>query len=139
MSNVGSEVPLSRLESIVLARLSCPKPPKPKELAEAVHAFVLPAESLPHARDVAIDALGRLHARGLVADALSRRRRPKAAAPSKRKRSSRAEQAPPPKPGRTLTESGRRALCAVLKLGSAPAWTQIKSSHLPALALGIRP
>src|SRR4029079_7654213 len=39
----------------------------------------------------------------------------------------------------TLTEAGRRALCAVLKLGSAPAWTQIKSSHLPALALGIRP
>lgn len=139
MSNVGSEVPLSRLELIVLARLSSARPPAPQELGEAVKAFVLPAESLPRAREVAIEVLGRLHARGLVADQPSPKRAPAAAPASKPGRSSRARPPAPPRPGRTLSDAGRRALCAALNVGGAPSWTQIRDAHVPALALGIRP
>lgn len=60
MSNLGSEVSLSRLALIVLARLSSPTPPGPQELGEAVQAFVLPAESLPRAREIALEVLARI-------------------------------------------------------------------------------
>jgi hypothetical protein len=41
--------------------------------------------------------------------------------------------------GRALTESGHRALRAAFELGHTPTWTEVRSSHLPALALGLRP
>lgn len=136
MTNAGSEVLLSRLELVVLARLSSAKPPSAKDLGDAVHAFALVAESPAHAREAAVEALGHLHQRGLVADLKAPRKRTPGPTPTRR---SRTKPPPPPAPGRVLTDSGRRVLCAALKLENAPGWGKIREAHLPALALGLQP
>lgn len=110
MTNTCDDHSLSRLELVVLARLSSAKPPGEKELAEAVREFALPAESPRHAREIAAEAVAALRGRGLVNDRRS-----------------------------ALTDDGGRALRAAFDLGRTPTWSDVRDAHLPALALGLQP
>lgn len=119
MVNAREEQPLTRLEVLVLARLSTSKAPAPKELAETVNKFALPNESLARARGVALETLETLRGRGLV------------------------NRSVPTRKGnlgdRSLTEQGKRALCTFFGLTATPDWSDVRRTHLPALALGIKP
>lgn len=137
MTDIGSQASLSRLELIVLARLSSTKQPGTKELGEAVRVFALPAESPARAREIAAETRIHLHGRGLVADRPAPKR--KGSAKPTKQRTREAPPPRPPQPGHKPSEAGRRALCAALDLEAAPTWDKVHSVHLPALALGLRP
>jgi hypothetical protein len=138
MTDVGSQASLSRLELIVLARLSSAKQPESEDLGAAVSTFVKPAESPARARKIAAETRIHLHSRGLVADRPLPRRK-SSARPAKRPRKRKTPPPRPPQPGHTLTDTGRRALCAALELDEAPTWDRVRNVHLPALALGLPP
>lgn len=140
MTHVDSEVSLSRLELVVLARLSSAKPPGPKDLGEAVSTLVLPAESPARSRQRALEVITELWQRGLVADrpAPKRKTSTKASSKTTRARAGRALVAPR-KPGRRLSDEGRRALCRAFGLETPPTWIKIRDAHLPALGFGLAP
>jgi hypothetical protein len=101
---------LSRFALIVLARLSCAKPPSPKALAEALTELAS-ADALPDlAPKLAADTLAELRRRGLVTDRRN-----------------------------ALTANGERALRAAFELADTPSWSEVRTAHLPARALGLRP
>lgn len=101
---------LSRVELVILARMSCASPPSKKVLAEAVSDLLLPDHSSAYADDAVSHALGSLRRRSLVND---------------RKQ--------------TATEEGNRALRAAFDLQRTPTWTEVRTTHLAARALGLRP
>ncbi|HEX7838345.1 MAG TPA: hypothetical protein VF469_12810 [Kofleriaceae bacterium] len=115
----------------MLARLSSTKPPSEKDLGDAVHTFALPAESPARAREVAVETIAGLHRRALVADQHSRGR---ASTAKQRVRPQAA-----PKPGRKLTDEGRRALREAFSLERTPTWLEVRDKHIPALELGLQP
>lgn len=121
MVNAREEQPLTRLEVLVLARLSASASgaPGPKDLAETVNKLALPNESPSRAKEVALETLDALRGRGLVNKSV----RPRKGSLG----------------DRSLTEQGRRTLCVVFGLTSTPAWREVRSTHLPALALGVKP
>jgi hypothetical protein len=110
MTDARDDLSLSRIELVVLARLSTKKPPRERELGDAVLELALPSEPPARGREVAMETLAALRGRALV-----------------------SEQA------RALTEDGRRALRAAFGLARAPTWTEVRDIHLPALALGLKP
>lgn len=138
MTHVGSEVSLSRLELVVLARLSSAKAPGPKDLGQAVSTLALPAESPARARQRALETLEALWQRGLVASQAARIRKISKKA-VKSRRSARRDPAAAPKAGRRLTDEGRRALCRAFGLEAPPTWSKIRDAHLPALGFGLAP
>lgn len=119
MVNAREDRPLTRLEVLLLARLSVAKAPSAPELARTVHELALPEESPARAREVALETLEALRDRGLVKR------------PPHRRKGTLGE--------RSLTEDGRRALCAVFGLARAPRWSEVRDAHLPAVALGQQP
>ncbi len=108
MTSTRDDHSLSRLELVVLGRMSVAKPPAERALGAAVLELALPGESPARAREVAVDTLAALRARGFVSEQ-----------------------------GRAITEEGRGALRAALGLSRAPTWPEVRDSHLPALALGL--
>ena len=110
MTSTRDDHSLSRLELVVLARLSVAKPPTERALGAAVLELALPGESPGRAREVAIDTLAALRARAFVSER-----------------------------GRAITDEGKRALRAAFGLSRAPTWTEVRDAHLPALALGLPP
>jgi hypothetical protein len=119
MVNVHGAQSLTRLEVLVLARLSLSKAPSEQELIETVHALALPEESPARAREVMLETLEALRDRDLVSKPARRRRGTLGA--------------------RSLTDDGRRVLRSVFGLARAPSWSQVRDAHLPALALGQKP
>jgi hypothetical protein len=110
MTNLRSDHSLSRFELIVLARLSCAKPPSEHELVEALCELVRPEEIPGPAHEVVSDTLAALRRRELVSDRRS-----------------------------TLTMNGEIALRATFDLEDTPSWTEVRTAHLPARALGLQP
>jgi len=108
-SKAADEPSLSRIEIVVLARLSESKPPSEEELGKVVLELCLPDASPESARLEAGEVVTALRRRGLV----STQRR-------------------------TRTQNGARALRRALGLARAPSWEQIPSL-LAALALGFPP
>lgn len=100
----------TRLEIVVLARMSVSKLPSEKDLVDATLAFALPNGSRERARDMVVEALEALRAHGLV----NVRRR-------------------------ALTEDGSRTLRETFGLARTPAWRDVRDKHLPARALGLVP
>ena len=119
MVNVHDDQPLTRLEVIVLARLSVSKAPSEEQLTETVHDLALPEQSPARAREVALETLETLRDGGLVSKPAHRRKGTLG--------------------NRSLTDNGRRVLRAVFGLARAPSWSQVRDAHLPALALGQKP
>lgn len=119
MVNIPGARSLTRLEILMLARLSLSKAPSEKELIETVHDLALPEESPARAREVALETLEALRDRGLVSKPARRRKGTLGA--------------------RSLTDDGRRVLRAVFGLARTPSWSQVRDAHLPALALGQKP
>jgi hypothetical protein len=101
---------LSPFELIVLARLSCAKPPSEHELGEALGELVLPDKLPGPASEVVSDTLAALRRRELVSDRRN-----------------------------TLTMHGAIALRATFDLEDTPSWTEVRTAHLPARALGLQP
>lgn len=102
--------PLSRLEIMVLARLARPKPPSEGELAKDLQKLALPDYTLGAARAQIVDTLAALRERGLVEPAR-----------------------------RVLAPAGRDALRDAFGLSRAPTWSEVRSRHAAALALGLAP
>lgn len=121
MVNVRDDLSLSRLELVVLARLSVKTkhPPDRPDLRDAVRELVLPSESPARAMSAALETLAGLRARGLVIN------------PSRLRKGALGE--------RGLTEEGGRALRAAFGLARTPTWREIRGTHLAALALGFKP
>jgi len=122
MGNVRDDLSLSGLELVVLARLSVrphTKPPGVPELGKAVRELALPSESPARAKEVALETLAALRARGLVSQSSSARKGQLGE--------------------RSLTDDGGRALRAALGLARTPSWSEVRGAHLPALALGLQP
>ena len=103
MGNVRDDLSLSGLELVVLARLSVrphTKPPGVPELGKAVRELALPSESPARAKEVALETLAALRARGLVSQSSSARKGQLGE--------------------RSLTDDGGRALRAALGLARTP-------------------
>lgn len=99
---------LSRIEILVLARLSGQKsPPGPSEIADTLAKFGTPTAGKGEWKTRLVAILAELRSRSL----LDQRR--------------------------ALTPAGRRALADALGLGKAPGWNEIRNKRLPALALGL--
>lgn len=101
---------LSRIELVVLACLSQAKPPSEAVLGKAVHDLCLPGESLARGLAVASETIAVLRRRMLVSG-----------------------------DRRVLTDAGAGALRAELRLAHTPTWSEVRGTHLPALALGLAP
>jgi hypothetical protein len=140
MMHAGSDVSLSRLELVVLARLTSAKPPGPNDLGKAVSTLVLRDESPARARQRALEVLDDLWRRGLVVDQAAPKRKTSTKAPSSPARGrARRPAVAPSKPGRRVTDDGRRALCRAFGFEATPTWLKIRDVHLPALGLGHAP
>jgi hypothetical protein len=101
---------LSRLELIVLARLSSTKPPSATQLVKDVAALAFPSEAAGQAQEPVLQALAGLRNRGLVN-----------------------------KPRNTLNDKGEQQLRKAFELSETPTWAQVRDEHLAARELGLRP
>lgn len=113
MTNAAAEVSLSRLELVVLARLSDPKPPGERKLAEDVAALALPDHSQAQATELVRRTLSELHDRTLIN-----------------------------RPRITLTSKGEQQLRRAIDLPSSvelPRWSTIRDEHLAMMQLGLSP
>lgn len=106
---------LSRLELLVLARLSSTKSPSDAELAKVISELAMPDDHA-HPEQVATNTLAQLRRRGLVHEPTRQARK-----------------------RRTLTDGGVRALRAGFDLDKTPLWKEIHTTHLLARALGLEP
>lgn len=102
-------IPLSRLDQLVLAALTGAKPPSPSELTKRLTPLAFAASSRLEARQRTSAALAALVERGLVDGQ------------------------------RRLTDEGRRALCAALRVTRVPTWQQATGKLVPALAMRLAP
>jgi hypothetical protein len=117
MTDTRDHQPLSNLELLVLARLSCSKGATSNEVTAAV-AEVAPPDGPRSARELTETAFEVLRRRSFVNS-------PK---PSART----------PHPSFKLSVQGREALRAAFGLDTAPSWRAVRDRYLPALALGIQ-
>jgi hypothetical protein len=115
MTTPRPDLAVSRLELLILARLTSPKSPSDKELTDVVRNLALPTKDA-RADQIAAHTLSELRRRGLVHE------------PTKQARNR-----------RTLTDTGVRALRTGLDLDKAPVWKDIHPNHLLARALGLKP
>ena len=132
MTELHDPQPLSRVEQVVLARLSAAKGATETELVKALHDIGMPL-SEPAMAECATAALASLRGRGLAAGPPE----PAAAKPRKTTRPPKATRSSPPR--FTVTEIGRVALCQAFELAAAPTWKDMCNRIVPALALGERP
>src|SRR5262245_19895588 len=102
--------PLSKIELIVLARLSCSKTPTIDEVGRAIASCGPLTEPVRPVQEVAADTLSALRRRGLVRDKAKR-----------------------------LTDEGARLLRAMFGVSRTPNWEDIRGKHLPAVGLGLQP
>jgi hypothetical protein len=110
MTSTRDDHLLSRLELVVLARLSAPRPPSEKTLGAALRELALPDASAARAQEIAVDTVAALRARGFVSER-----------------------------ARSLTDEGKRALRGAFGLARVPTWTEVRNAHFPARALGLPP
>jgi len=110
MTTSQDHSPLSRIELVVLACLSQAKPPSEAVLGKAVHELCLRGESPARGLAVASETIAVLRRRMLV----------------------RGDR-------RLLTDAGAEALRKELGLARTPTWSEVRCTHLPALALGLAP
>jgi hypothetical protein len=101
---------LTKIELIVLGRLSCSKTPKPAELGKAITSCDPEAQFARPLQEVVADTLAGLRRRGLV--------RVKA---------------------KKLTDEGARLLRTMFGVARTPNWEDIRAKHLPACGLGLQP
>lgn len=104
-----STLHLSRIEIVVLARLSGPKQPSETDIAKDLAKLVIPAASPGEWKARLGELLARLRDHGFV------------------------------DPRRRLTDAGRAALRDALGVTKVPAWGQVRDRLLPAIALGVEP
>lgn len=124
MAQSREELPPSRIELVVLARLSQSKAPTDVELGDAVHQLALPREPAEAARHRALELLAGLVRRAWVTGDDEAPRRGK----------QRTSASP-----RKLTDSGKRVLRNAFNLTRVPTWPQVRDKHLASLALGVPP
>jgi hypothetical protein len=110
MTNTRPDLSLSRIELVILARMSVAKPPGEQELAKQVADLAMHNDPPAHAREAVAHALAALRRRGLVSTHQ-----------------------------RIATDDGNRALRAAFELPQTPTWTAVRNSHLAARALGLPP
>ena len=110
MTHAADDHSLSSTQLIVLARLSCARAPSDDELSTAVTEVVFADEPAARARARMVSDLAELRRLGLVQPAVNK-----------------------------LTDDGRRRLRKAFAVGRTPTWTQIRDSHISALALELSP
>src|ERR1044071_6470976 len=122
MAQSRDESAPSRIELVVLACLSQSKPPSDTELGDAVQQLALPKEPPEVARQRAVELLARLVRRAWATsdDEVTRQN-------GRRKAQG----------GRTLTESGTRALREAFHVSRTPTWAEVRDMHFPTLGLGL--
>lgn len=137
MTELPTHQPLSRIELIVLARLSDSQSPTEADIAKSLSQSGIPLKG-PALTDCVTATLAALQSRLLVAPGAAppSRRRKSTTARSSRKRSPSSE---PRTPRFALTDSGRLALRNALALEATPSWKDTYNSIVPALALGLHP
>lgn len=127
--------PLSRVELMVLARLSVAKPPTAAEIAKSLRQIGTPLTGAALA-DCVTATLAAVQGRALVATAPEPVRTKRAPATSSGKRNKGSRKT---KLRFRLTESGRLALRDAFELRATPTWDEMCERIVPALALGERP
>jgi hypothetical protein len=110
MTDTTHHPPLSKIELIVLARLSCSKTPTLDEVGRVIASCDPLAEPERPVQEVAADTLSVLRRRGLVRDKAKR-----------------------------LTDEGARFLRTLFGVSRTPNWEDIRGKHLPAAGLGLQP
>lgn len=112
---------LSRMELLVLARLSGgKKPPSENEIAKDMITFALPDATQAEARQRVDGVLASLRERGLVEkERVPTRRVPKRS----------------PRPSRDLSDHGKKALCNAFGATKVPSWQEVRDKYLPAVVL----
>lgn len=134
MTELHDQRLLSRVELIVLARLSGAKGATETEIAESLRKTGMPLADAALA-DCVTATLASLGARALCA-APPEPAKPSAAKPASKPRKTTKR---PPAPRFTLTDSGRLALRHAFGLKTTPSWKDMCSRIVPALALGEQP
>ncbi|MEO7733177.1 MAG: hypothetical protein ABIY55_19595 [Kofleriaceae bacterium] len=109
MAQTRDEASPSRIELVVLACLSQPKPPSDAELGDAVRELAAPLDPADATRARAAEMLATAARRGWAAA------------------------------DRKLTDSGKRVLRNAFQLARTPTWGQVRDKHFPSLALGVTP
>ncbi|HWU87722.1 MAG TPA: hypothetical protein VN253_10630 [Kofleriaceae bacterium] len=117
MTSTRDDHSLSRLELILLARLSVPRPSSEPDLFGDILKLALLGESPAHAKLKIQATLAALRDQGLASGQPRRRGSPLW----------------------TLTADGGRALREAFGVGRTPEWHTVRDAHLPALALGLAP
>jgi hypothetical protein len=124
MTAVHDHKPLSRIDLMVLARLTSKTAPTRADLIRSLVWAGVPFMG-PQLAEVVDAAIVTLSARGFVEG-------------PPRPRSSRSKR-PPPAPRFRLSPAGRDALCDAFDLEAAPTWPETLGYIVPALALHLRP
>lgn len=132
MTELRDPQPMSRVEQVVLVRLSPAKGATETEIVKALREIGMPLSD-PDLAECAVAALASLRARGLAAGPPE----PAAAKPRKTTRPPKAKKSSPLR--FTLTENGRVALGRAFELAAAPTWKDMCNRIVPALALGEPP
>jgi hypothetical protein len=109
MTTTHDDHSLSRLELVVLARMSAAKPPSARDVNDVILKLVLPEESPAHAKQIAKETVATLCRRALATEQ------------------------------RRLTDNGRNLLRTAFDLAHTPSWREVRDAHLPALSVGLLP
>jgi len=129
MTDLHDQRPLSRVELMVLARLSAAKAPTQADIAKSLAQSGLPLTGTA-LTDCVIATLATLQHRALAtAAATGKRTSTKTRTPSKTSAA----------PRFALTDSGRSALRNAFGLDATPTWTHTCNSVVPAIVLGVEP
>lgn len=126
MTELHDQWPLSRVELVVLGRLTAAKGATATELAKSLREIGMPLAE-PALADCVTATLASLSARELIAAASK-----PAAKPRKTKK-------PAAGPRFKLTEAGRDALREAFGGKATPTWQRVSGHIIPALALGEQP
>jgi hypothetical protein len=110
MTDTTQHPPLSKIELIVLSRLSCSKTPTTDEIGRAITSCDPSTQFSRPVQEVAADTLSALRRRGLVRDKAKK-----------------------------LTNEGARFLRTMFGVTRPPNWEEIRAKHLPAVGLGLEP
>jgi hypothetical protein len=140
MTELRDPPPLSRVEQVVLARLSVAKGATETEITHALGEIGMTLSD-PALAESATAALASLRARGLAAgppEPAAAKPRKTATKPRRTKSSPKPKKSPPP-PRFRLTENGRVVLGQAFELVAAPTWKDMCNRIVPALALGEAP
>jgi hypothetical protein len=138
MTDLHDHQPLSRVELMVLARLSVPKAPTKADIATSLSQIGMPFAGAALA-DCVLATLTALEGHALIAVLTAPPSSSRKHAPVKSSGKRRKPSKPSSTPRFALTDSGRFALCDAFDLEVAPTWKQARDSVVPALALGVHP